>query len=407
MINHLRNFNQGRFDLITGSAQSGKSNKLITLVKTFVMGKKELNNDLLVVKHLYDDKETRCKISSFKKESINAIECGTADELVDLINKNIKYVAISGVHLFDKDIVDLCDELVMSNRIIIASGINLTYEGKPYGSMAELMAIADNYELMVARCGFCDRYNAFRTQRIVKDKKEIFEPRCLVHYEFEGRPDYNPYLTNQEPSLEAIIGPMFSGKTDLLHTRHSQIMNKDRVAIFKWIRDSRYSTDKIVSHDKDDLPSRNITNTGDIKNYLEKNKQINLVMIDEIQFIQGSYELIKELLYKGYRIILTGLKRDFRRKPFGYPNSEISKILTLATEITNMYASCYNPKCGHPATETQRIIKENGRVRPAGFNDPIVLVGGKESYKAACRLHYKIKDAPTNKYSNKFDKVKI
>ncbi len=405
MVDHLRNFTQGRFDLITGSAQSGKSNKLITLVNTFTMGKKESDNNLLVVKHPYDDKGTRHKISSFKKESVDAIECETADKLADMINENTTHIVISGIHLFDKNIIDLCDELVMSNRIIIASGINLTYEGKPYGSMAELMAIADNYELMVARCGFCDRYNAFRTQKITKDSKETFEPRCLVHYEFEGRPDYNPYLTNQEPSLEAIIGPMFSGKTDLLHTRYSQIINKERVAIFKWIKDSRYSADKVVSHNKDDIPSKNITKTNDIKTHLEKNKQINLVMIDEIQFIPGSYKLVKELLYKGYRVILTGLKRDFRKKPFGYPDSEISKILTLATEITNMYASCYI--CGHPATETQRVITENGIVRPAGFNDPIVLVGGEESYKAACRTHHEIKDAPANNYSNKFNKLKI
>ncbi len=405
MIDHLRNFNQGRFDIVTGSVQSGKSNKLTTLIKTFIMGKKELNNDLLVVKHPYDDKETRHEISSFKKGNINAIECETADELADMINENITHVVISGIHLFDKDIIDLCNELVMSNRIIVASGINLTYDGKPYGGMAELMAIADKYEIMVARCGFCDKYNAYRTQRIIENGKEKFQPRCLVHYEFEGRPDYSPHLINQEPSLEAIVGPMFSGKTDLLHTRYNQIINKDRVAIFKWIGDNRYSTDRVVSHDKDGIPSKDITNINDIKNHLEKNKQINLVMIDEVQFIKGSYELVKELLYKGYRIILTGLKRDFRKKPFGYPYSEISKILTLATEITNMYASCY--MCKHPATETQRIIIKNGVDYPASYDDPIVLVGSEESYKAACRLHHKMKDAPANKYSNRFNKIRI
>lgn len=405
MIDHLRNFNQGRFDIVTGSAQSGKSNKLITLINSFLGDNHKLNDNLLVIKHPYDDKGAVFEISSFKKRSINAIECETADELADLINENIKYVVISGIHLFDKNIIDLCDELVLSNRIIVAGGINLTYEGKPYGSMAELMAIADNYEIMVARCGFCDKYNAYRTQRIIENGKEKFQPRCLDDYEFEGRPDYNLYLKDQEPSLEVIVGPMFSGKTDLLHTRYSQITNKERVAIFKWIGDDRYSIDEVVSHNKDGIPSRNIKNTDDIKNYLKENKKINLVMIDEVQFIKGSYELIKELLYKGYRILLTGLKRDFRKKPFGYPNSEISKILTLATEITNMYASCYI--CKHPATETQRIIMENGIWRPASFNDPIVLVGSEESYKAACRLHHKMKDAPTNRYSDRFNKIKI
>ena len=148
-----------------------------------------------------------------------------------------------------------------------------------------------------------------------------------------------------------------------------------------------------------------VTSEFIIKKGIRTYVSLNSIMIDEVQFIKESYELIKELLYKGYRIILTGLKRDFRKKPFGYPDSEISKILTLATKITNMYASCY--VCKHPATETQRIIMENGIWRQASFNDPIVLVGSEESYKAACRLHHKMKDAPTNRYSNRFNKIKI
>ncbi|MBU4284425.1 MAG: AAA family ATPase [Nanoarchaeota archaeon] len=406
MIDHLRNFNQARFDMISGPVKSGKSNKLITLIRTFIMDKKKLNNDLLVVKHPEDDKNSRGRISSFKKTSIDAIEYKSADEIANEITDETKFVVISGIHLYDKNIVSLCDSLRESGRIIIAGGINLKSDGTPYGSMDQLLAKADNYEIMSAICNYknCNK-NAYRTQRIIKNNKEIFEPRCLVDYEFEGRPDYKPHLIDQEPSLETIVGPMFSGKTDLLHTRYYQITNKDGIAIFKWMGDSRYSTNKVVSHDKDDIPSIDITNTDDIRNYMEKNKQINLIMIDEVQFIKGSYELVKELLYKGYKIILTGLKRDFRGEPFGYPNSEISKILTLATEITNMYASCY--RCEHPATESQRLIRKNGIIQPASFDDKIVVVGGKDLYKAVCRLHHEIKGAPPNRYSGRFNKIKI
>ena len=68
-----------------------------------------------------------------------------------------------------------------------------------------------------------------------------------------------------------------------------------------------------------------------------------------------------------------------------------------------MYASCY--KCKHPATESLRFIEEKGIIRPANFNDEIVVVGGKNLYKASCRLHHKIEGAPPNRYNGRFNKI--
>jgi len=397
----LTSFTQGWMELVVGPVKSGKSGSLISSINSFrgAINKEISDKELLVVKHPNDDKDLRHKISSFHKENIDAIECETADELVNLVNKNTKYIFISGIHLFDKNIVDLCDELVMSNRKIVASGINLTYDGKPYGNMPELMAMADSYEIKrpICKFKFCSE-EAYRTQKTIENK---FEPRCLTHYSFKNRPDYKPFLTNQMPSLEIVVGPMFSGKTNDLFIKVNQLKSKDNVAIFKWNKDKRYSHKYIISHNKDKIPAINIENAEEIKSYLEKHKEIGYVIIDEIQFIEGSYNLVNNLLYQGYQIFATGLKRDFRRKPFG----DVPKLLTIADNIINKEAYCY--KCGHPATETQRIITKNGADYPASYDDPTVLVGGKESYKAACRLHHKIKNAPENKYNNRFNKIRI
>ncbi len=50
----------------------------------------------------------------------------------------------------------------------------------------------------------------------------------------------------------------------------------------------------------------------------------------------------------------------------------------------NLQAVC--TVCGSPASRTQRLI--NGV--PAGYDDPVILVGAAEAYEARCRKHHEV-----------------
>ena len=58
---------------------------------------------------------------------------------------------------------------------------------------------------------------------------------------------------------------------------------------------------------------------------------------------------------------------------------DINNAAAMAEEVLKLTAIC--TCCGNLATKTQRII--NGK--PAYYDDPIILVGEKESYEARCR----------------------
>ena len=62
--------------------------------------------------------------------------------------------------------------------------------------------------------------------------------------------------------------------------------------------------------------------------------------------------------------MVAGLDKDFRGESFGV----MPELLTRAEFVTKLTAVC--AKCG-AATRTQRLV--NGK--PAGFEDPIVMVG--------------------------------
>ena len=92
-------------------------------------------------------------------------------------------------------------------------------------------------------------------------------------------------------------------------------------------------------------------------------------------------EICRELADRGLRVICTGLDCDFRGNPFPI----VASLLAMSENITKLTAICVC--CGNEATKTQRII--NGK--PAKYDEPIILVGEKESYEPRCRKCHVIK----------------
>lgn len=100
------------------------------------------------------------------------------------------------------------------------------------------------------------------------------------------------------------------------------------------------------------------------------------LFVDEVQFFDESMiSVLTNLANKGLRVICAGLDLDFKGKPFGI----IPSLLAIAERITKLTAICMC--CGEEATRTQRIIDGH----EAYDDDPVVLVGAKESYEARCR----------------------
>ena len=168
--------------------------------------------------------------------------------------------------------------------------------------------------------------------------------------------------------IEVIAGCMFSGKTEELirRIRRAQIA-RQHVAIFKPKIDTRYSSDHIVSHSEARLLSTVVEKSKEI---LELSKDAQVVWIDEGQFFDmGIVEVAEQLANEGKRVIIAGLDKDYRGKPF----EPMPQLLAIAEYITKTLAICM--VCGNPADRTQRTTPSNERV----------LVGAKDSYEARCR----------------------
>ena len=175
--------------------------------------------------------------------------------------------------------------------------------------------------------------------------------------------------------VEVIIGPMYSGKSEELirRIRRTKIA-KQKVQVFKPEIDNRYSNVDVVSHCGTKVDAIPVKDSTQILGLIDDDTQV--VAIDEVQFFdRGIIDVITRLADNNKRVICAGLDMDFRGVPFG----PIPTLLAVAEFVDKIQAICV--VCGNPATRTQRLI--NGK--PAKYEDPIVLIGAKESYEARCR----------------------
>lgn len=192
------------------------------------------------------------------------------------------------------------------------------------------------------------------------------------------------YHQYREGWIKVISGCMFAGKTEELIRRINVLSYaKKNIIVFKPKIDNRYSDSEIVSHSGAKVPCLVVEKAQDILKKIEADTEV--VAIDEVQFFDKDIvEVCEYLADKGIRVMVAGLDKDFRGESFGV----MPELLTRAEFVTKLTAVC--AKCGAPATRTQRLV--NGK--PAGFEDPIVMVGADESYEPRCRHCHQVPNKP-------------
>jgi thymidine kinase len=185
--------------------------------------------------------------------------------------------------------------------------------------------------------------------------------------------------------IELVCGSMFSGKTEelLRRIRRAEIARR-KVQLFKPHIDHRYGLERVASHSGVAREDVVVASTA-IEILDEVKDGTDVVAIDEVQFFDWTVaDICSALANRGKRVIAAGLDLDFRGEPFG----PMPLLLALAEHVDKLHAICV--VCGAEASRTQRLIDN----RPARYDDPIILVGGSESYEARCRACHQVPGRP-------------
>ena len=161
---------------------------------------------------------------------------------------------------------------------------------------------------------------------------------------------------------------MFSGKTEeLIRRLNRALIGKQKVEIFKPVRDIRYHREKIVSHNETTIRSTPVNFASDI---LLLAGDCDVVGVDEAQFFDSSVvDVCNTLANSGKRVIVAGLDMDFEGKPFGpMPN-----LLAIAEFVTKLHAIC--AQTGELASFSYRLVNDDSQV----------MLGEKNEYEARSR----------------------
>ena len=176
-------------EVICGPMYSGKSEELIRRLTRAHLGQK----NVLAIKPEIDNRYSDQEIVSHSGARIAAITLKHSELLVSA-SLGYTVVGIDEAQFFDDEIVNQVRAMAHSKLVIVA-GLDMTFRQEPFGSMPQLLAIADRVQKLTAVCHSCGDDANF-TQRLVDGKPapfdgptvlvgatEAYEARCRKHFQ--------------------------------------------------------------------------------------------------------------------------------------------------------------------------------------------------------------------------------
>ena len=173
----------GWIEVICGSMFSGKTEELIRRLKRAEFA----NQKILLIKPKIDNRYHEENVVSHQGNSFEAICVNKSDEILGIWKKE-KVVAIDEGQFFDEGIIDACNALAKKGVRVIVAGLDMDFQGVPFGPMPNLLSIAEYVTKVHAICVSCGNLAQF-SHRTVADKEQVlvgavkeYKPLCRSCY---------------------------------------------------------------------------------------------------------------------------------------------------------------------------------------------------------------------------------
>ena len=176
----------GWIEVICGSMFSGKTEELIRRLNRAKIAKQKIK----VFKPSIDKRYDKEYIISHNQKHLSSSIISEASEILSL-SKGYNVVGIDETQFFDLDIVKVCNDLANKGIRVILAGLDMDYQGNPFGPMPALMATAEYVTKVHAVCARSGNLanHSFRTSKnnslIHIGEKESYEPLSRVEFQKE------------------------------------------------------------------------------------------------------------------------------------------------------------------------------------------------------------------------------
>ncbi len=179
-----REKNRGWVEVITGSMFSGKTEELIRRLRRAKIAGQRVE----IFKPLVD---TRYSLSEVVSHNANAILSTPVDSSgnIMLLCGDIDVVGIDEAQFFDVNLPVVCNSLANMGIRVIVAGLDMDFQGKPFGPMPQLMATAEYVTKVHAICMKCGNL-AHYSHRLNTSEKLLllgetsdYEPLCRTCFQ--------------------------------------------------------------------------------------------------------------------------------------------------------------------------------------------------------------------------------
>ena len=174
----------GGIEVVCGSMFSGKTEELIRRMKRAKFAKQKVE----IFKPSLDTRYSDVDVVSHDQHSIPSTPIDSSSTIA-LLSSDIDVVGIDEAQFLDDGVVDVCNDLANRGVRVIVAGLDMDFQGKPFGPMPALCAIADEVTKVHAICVKCGAL-AYISHRLVANDKRVllgeqmeYEPLCRECYQ--------------------------------------------------------------------------------------------------------------------------------------------------------------------------------------------------------------------------------
>lgn len=174
---------KGWIEVVCGSMFSGKTEELIRRLNRA----KIANQRVEIFKPVVDNRYSVEDVVSHNENAIRSTPVDTASSIL-LLTGDVDVVGIDEAQFFEPALVEVCNQLANMGVRVIVAGLDMDFQGKPFGPMPQLMAIAEYITKVHAICMRCGSLANF-SHRLSQDEKLVvlgekneYEPLCRECY---------------------------------------------------------------------------------------------------------------------------------------------------------------------------------------------------------------------------------
>jgi len=176
----------GWIEVICGCMFSGKTEELIRRLNRALIAKQKVE----IFKPQVDTRYHVEKIVSHNEREIRSTPVHFANDIL-LLAGNCDVVGIDEAQFFDESIIEVCNTLANSGKRVIVAGLDMDFEGRPFGPMPNLLAIAEFVTKVHAICAETGELASFsfrlseNSSQVMLGEKDAYEARSRQSF-FNG-----------------------------------------------------------------------------------------------------------------------------------------------------------------------------------------------------------------------------